>query len=111
MALNAIAQPEQFVEIGETLAAEKGIRTGDTVKVSSRRGFIKAKAVVTKRVKALTVSGKTIHQVGIPLHWGWETVARKGYLSNTLPPAVGDCNTQTPEYKAFLVNVEKIVGA
>ena len=111
VALNAIAQPEQFVEIGETLAGEKGIRTGDTVKVSSKRGFIKAKAVVTKRVKALTVSGKTVHQIGIPLHWGWETVARKGYLSNTLPPAVGDCNTQTPEYKAFLVNVEKIVGA
>ena len=111
MALNAIAQPEQFVEIGETLAAEKGIRTGDTVKVSSKRGFIKAKAVVTKRVKALKVSGKTVHQIGIPLHWGWETVARKGYLSNTLPPSVGDCNTQTPEYKAFLVNVEKIVGA
>ena len=111
VALNAIAQPEQFVEIGETLAVEKGIRTGDTVKVSSKRGFIKAKAVVTKRVKALAVNGKTIHQVGIPLHWGWETVARKDYLSNTLPPAVGDCNTQTPEYKAFLVNVEKIVGA
>ncbi|GAB3446122.1 formate dehydrogenase-N subunit alpha [Insolitispirillum peregrinum] len=105
--LNAIAQPEQFVEIGETLAAEKGIKAGDTVKVSSKRGFIKAKAVVTKRVKALKVNGKTVHQIGIPLHWGWETVAKKGYLSNALPPAVGDCNTQTPEYKAFLVNLEK----
>lgn len=108
--LNAIAQPEQFVEIGEALAKEKGIQAGDWVKVSSKRGFIKARAVVTKRIKALTVQSKTVHQVGIPLHWGWETVAKKGYLSNNLPPAVGDCNTQTPEYKAFLVNVEKIVG-
>lgn len=106
--LNAIAQPEQFVEVGEVLAAEKGIKAGDWVKVSSKRGFIKAKAVVTKRVKALQVNGKTLHQIGIPLHWGWETVAKKGFPSNILPPVVGDCNTQTPEYKAFLVNIEKI---
>ncbi|MBN9696960.1 MAG: formate dehydrogenase-N subunit alpha [Zoogloea sp.] len=105
--LNAIAQPEQFIEIGEVLAKEKGIVQGDWVKVSSRRGFIKAKAVVTKRIKALTVNKQTVHQIGIPLHWGWEGVARKGYLTNALPPFVGDCNTQTPEYKSFLVNIEK----
>lgn len=105
--LSAIAQPEQFVEVGEALAREKGIVQGDWVKVSSRRGFIKAKAVVTKRVKALTVNSQTVHQIGIPLHWGWEGVAKKGYLTNVLPPFVGDCNTQTPEYKSFLVNIEK----
>ncbi|GAB4059009.1 formate dehydrogenase-N subunit alpha [Uliginosibacterium sediminicola] len=105
--LNAIAQPEQFVEISEVLAGEKGIKAGDWVKVSSNRGFIKARAVVTKRLKPLTVNKQTVHQIGIPLHWGWETVAKKGYLTNILPPAVGDCNTQTPEYKAFLVNLEK----
>jgi anaerobic selenocysteine-containing dehydrogenase len=49
--LNAIAQPEQFVEIGEKLAEKKGIQHGDTVKVSSNRGYIKAKAVVTKRIR------------------------------------------------------------
>ena len=48
--LNAIAQPEQFVEIGETLANKLGIAHGDTVKVSSNRGYIKAKAVVTKQI-------------------------------------------------------------
>ena len=105
--LNAIAQPEQFVEISEVLAKEKGIVAGDWVKVSSKRGFIKAKAVVTKRMKPLTVNKQTVHQIGIPLHWGWETVAKKGYLTNILSAAVGDCNTQTPEYKAFLVNLEK----
>jgi formate dehydrogenase major subunit len=108
VALNAIAQPEQFVEIGETLAGEKKIAQGDWVKVSSKRGFIKARAVVTKRLKALAVNGKTVHQIGIPLHWGWESVAKKGFLTNILSPAIGDCNTQTPEYKAFLVNIQKI---
>lgn len=105
--LNAIAQPEQFIEIGEVLAKEKGIVAGDTVKVSSKRGYIKAKAVVTKRLKPLSVNKQTVHQIGIPVHWGWETLAKKGYLTNVLTPAVGDCNTQCPEYKAFLVNIEK----
>jgi len=104
----AITQPEQFVEISEELAAEKGIAKGDWVKVSSNRGYIKAKAVVTKRIKALQVDGRTIHHVGIPLHWGFVGVARKGFLANHLPVAVGDANTQTPEYKTFLVNIEKI---
>ena len=106
--LNAIVQPEQFVEIGEALAKEKGIVAGDTVKVMSKRGFIKAKAVVTKRIQALTINGRTVNTIGIPCHWGFEGATRKGFLANTLTPSVGDANSQTPEYKAFLVNVEKV---
>lgn len=103
-----IAQPEQFVELSEELAKEKGINKGDLVKVSTIRGFIKAKAVVTKRVRPLQIDGKTVHQIGIPLHGGWVNVSgRQQYLNNTLTPFVGDCNTQTPEYKTFLVNIEK----
>ncbi|PZP26013.1 formate dehydrogenase-N subunit alpha [Pseudomonas kuykendallii] len=105
--LNAIVQPEQFVEISEKLAASKGIAAGDTVKVSSQRGYIRGKAVVTKRVMTLQVAGQEVEQVGIPVHWGFEGVTRKGFLANILSPRVGDANTQTPEYKAFLVNVEK----
>jgi formate dehydrogenase major subunit len=106
--INAIAQPEQFVEVGQALADEKGIRNGDMVKVSSKRGFIKARAVVTKRIKVLTSAGQKIHQIGIPVHWGYIGATRPGFLANNLPPSVGDCNTQTPEYKAFLVNIEKV---
>lgn len=103
-----IAQPEQFVEISEELAKEKGIEKGDWVKVSSQRAYIKAKAVVTKRVKPLRIHGRTVHQIGIPLHGGWENIAgRKQFIVNGLTPFVGDCNTQTPEYKTFLVNIEK----
>ena len=104
---SAIIQPEQFVEIGEALAAEKGIKAGDKVKVSSNRGYIKAVAVVTKRIKPLQVDGKTVHHVGIPLHWGFKGVAKNGFITNTLTAFVGDANTQTPEFKSFLVNVEK----
>jgi formate dehydrogenase major subunit len=105
--MNAITQPEQFVEIGDGLAKEKGIKNGDKVVVRSNRGQIKAVAVVTKRVKTLEVNGKKVHTVGIPIHWGFLGVAKNGYLCNTLTPYVGDANSQTPEYKAFLVNVEK----
>ena len=105
---NAVIQPEQFVEIGEGLAKEKGIVAGDRVKVSSNRGYIKAVAVVTKRIMPITVDGKTVHQVGIPIHWGFKGVAKNGYIANNLTPFVGDANSQTPEFKSFLVNVEKI---
>lgn len=105
--LNAILQPEQFVEIGEALAQELGIPNGSMVKVSSNRGYIKAKALVTKRIKPLKVEGKTVHHVGIPIHWGFVGIAKPGFLANTLTPFVGDGNSQTPEFKSFLVKVEK----
>jgi formate dehydrogenase major subunit len=106
--LNAITQPEQFVEIGEALAQSLGIAAGDMVKVSSKRGHIKARAVVTKRIKPMTIEGKPVHHVGIPIHWGFKGVTKPGFLANTLTPFVGDGNTNTPEFKTFLVKVEKV---
>lgn len=106
--INAVLQPEQFVEISETLAKEKGIANGDRVKVRSNRGFIKAVAVVTKRIPTLDVDGKKVHTVGIPIHFGFKGVTKPGFITNTLTPFVGDANCQTPEFKAFLVNIEKI---
>jgi formate dehydrogenase major subunit len=106
--LNAIVQPEQFVEISEELAREIGVVAGDRVKVSSKRGYILAIAVVTKRIKPLMIDGKSVQTVGVPLHWGYKGVAKPGYLANTLTPSVGDANTQTPEFKSFLVKVEKV---
>ena len=105
--LNAIIQPEQFVEIGDALGKELGIASGDRVKVTSNRGHIEAVAVVTKRLRALQVEGKTLHHVGIPIHWGFKGLAKPGYIANTLTPFVGDANSQTPEFKSFLVKVEK----
>jgi formate dehydrogenase major subunit len=105
--LSAILQPEQFVEIGEVLAKELGVENGGRVKVSSNRGFITAVAMVTKRIRPLTIEGKPVHTVGIPIHWGFTGIAKAGFLANTLTPVVGDGNSQTPEFKAFLVKVEK----
>ncbi len=104
---NAVIQPQQFVEIGEELAKAKGIANGERVRVSSKRGFIEAVALVTKRIPQLDVDGRKVDMVGLPNHWGFVGVARPGYLVNTLTPFVGDANTQTPEYKSFTVNIEK----
>ncbi len=105
--INAVLQPEQFVEVGEVLAKEKGIKSGDRVMVRSNRGHIKAVAVVTKRIMPLKVDGKIVHTVGVPIHWGFKGVAKNGYIANTLTPFVGDANVQTPEFKSFIVDIEK----
>ena len=55
-------------------------------------------------------AGKAVHVVGIPLHWGFVGAAKKGWGPNSLTPFVGDANTDTPEFKAFLVNIEPIAG-
>jgi formate dehydrogenase major subunit len=104
--VNAVLQPEFFVEISEELAKEKGIELGGWVRVWSKRGSIKAKAVVTKRIRPLICDGKPVHVVGIPLHWGFTGAAKTGFGPNALTPFVGDANIETPEYKAFLVNIE-----
>ena len=104
--VNAVLQPEFFVEISEELAAERGIVKGGRVRVWSKRGEVWAKAVVTKRIRPLICAGKPVHIVGIPLHWGFMGAARKGFGPNSLTPFVGDANIDTPEFKAFLVNIE-----
>lgn len=104
----AEVQPSMFVEISQELANDKGIKSGDTVEVSSARGSIKAVAIVTKRLRPFTIAGKTVHQIGMPWHYGWVGLAT-GASANYLTPHVGDGNTMMPEYKAFLVNVKKVV--
>src|SRR5947207_14714747 len=102
-------QPEAFVEIPAGLAREKGIKTGDRVRVSSKRGKLEVRAVVTKRLGPLTVDGKKIYQIGIPIHWGFVGInAGQHWLANALTPFVGDASSRTPEFKAFLVNIEKM---
>jgi formate dehydrogenase major subunit len=108
--INSSLQPEFFVEISEELAKEKGIANAGWVRVWSKRGSVKAKVYVTKRIKPMICDGKTVHVVGIPLHWGFMGRARKGFGPNSLTPYVGDANAETPEYKAFLVDIEPIAS-
>ena len=98
--------PELFIEISPELAAEKGIRNTEWVRVSTPRAQIRAKALVTRRVRPFRIGGKVVHQVGMPWHWGWEGVVT-GDVVNTLTAMVGDPNVSIHEGKAFVCNVEK----
>ena len=107
---NAVMQPEAFAEISEELAKEKGIKNGSWVRVWSNRGSVKCKAVVTKRIPALKIDGKMVHTVGLPFHFGFVGETKKNIGANALTPYVGDANTNTPEFKAFLVDIEPLKG-
>jgi formate dehydrogenase major subunit len=107
LAPNSQLQPYFFVEIPAELAREKQIASGDQVRVRSARGSVEGRALVTRRIKTLQVGGKTVYQIGMPIHWGF--LGRvKGPLINNLSASVLDPNSGTPEYKGFLVNLEKL---
>jgi formate dehydrogenase major subunit len=103
------AVPQSFLELSRELAAEKGIKNGDTLRVSSARGQVLCKAIVTGRIKPFKVMNATVHQVGMPWCFGWNMPAdgSGGDSTNLLTPTIGDANTMIPETKAFMVNVEK----
>ena len=107
VSLDAIWRESDAISLHCPLTAENRAMVDARVLQACKRGVIVAKAVVTKRIKALTIEGKTTHTVGIPLHFGFKGLTKPGYLTNTLTPVVGDGNSQTPEFKSFLVKVEK----
>ncbi|OGR18103.1 MAG: formate dehydrogenase-N subunit alpha [Desulfobacterales bacterium GWB2_56_26] len=102
-------QPQNFVEMSLELAKDLKVGNGETVIVSSARGEVKAVAVVSERFKPFKIASSTVHQVGLPWHFGWQFPEDgSGYDSaNLLTPNVGDANTMIPESKAFMVNVRK----
>ena len=99
-------QPELFVEISPELANEKGIANLDWCYISSPRSRVRAKALVTRRLRPLKIDGKVIHQVGMPWHWGYEGLVT-GDVVNELTALVGDPNVTIHEGKAFVCNLEK----
>ena len=104
--------PEPFVEIPVELAAELGIQGGEKVKVTSARSYYVAKAFVTRRIKPMLIDGKKLYQIGIPIHQGYRGIAEdegrnERTLVNRLSPTVFDPNAYTPEFKGFLVKIEK----
>jgi len=111
--VNVQLVPEPFVEMSHEHADKIGVKGGDLVVVTSARGSYKAKAMVTKRIKPLKLEGdKTVYPIGIPIHWGYRGIkedegktARNA--ANILSPAAIDPNAYTPEFKGFLVKVEK----
>jgi len=102
-------QPNVFVEMSEELAKLRGIKNGERVNVTSARASLECTAIVTKRFRPFKIDNKTVHQVGIPWHYGWRWPSTGTEESaNLLTPPAGDANTRIPETKAFMVNVIKL---
>ncbi len=97
-------QPEMFVEISPELASLRGITHGGWVTVSTARGAIEARALVTQRVRPLQVRGRTVHTICVPWHWG--TVGRTtGGSANELLAFVADPNVSIMESKALTADI------
>jgi formate dehydrogenase major subunit len=101
--------PEPVVEIPESLGQKLGVKSGDVVKVSTARGEVTVKAVVTKRMKALQIDGQEVTVVWMPYNWGFQGLST-GPSVNFLTIDAVDPGAGTQETKACLVNVEKVAA-
>ena len=97
-------QPEAFVEVSPELARELGIANGGWTVISSKRGEIEVKALVTERMTPFTIGGRTVHQIGMPYVFGPKGYAR-GEVANVLLAIYGDANTSIHTTKALTVNL------
>jgi len=84
---------EETADISAADAARLGIKQGEMVKVSSRRGEVKVKAKITPEVPEGLV---------------WMAFHFREACANWLTNAVFDPISQTAEYKACAVRIEKI---
>ena len=98
-------QPEMFCEVSPELAREKGLENGGWATVSTARGEIECRVLVTERIKPLRLKRKTVHQIGLPYHWGSHGRST-GDAANELISFVADPNVLIQESKALTGNIE-----
>ncbi len=97
-------QPELFVEISPEHAGQIRAKNLDWLEISTPRATIRAKALVTRRIRPFTIDGQVVHHVGMPWHWGYKGVVT-GDVVNDLSSLVGDPNVAIHEAKAFVCRV------
>jgi formate dehydrogenase major subunit len=96
-----------MVELPSTLAQKLGIKSGDVVRVSSARGTLEVKALVTPRMKALKIGDQEVTVVWMPYNWGFQGLST-GPSVNHLTIDASDPGAGTQETKACLVNLVKV---
>ncbi len=99
-------QPEGFAEISYELAEELGIKNLDWVVLTTARGEIETRALLTHRLRPFHYDGRIIHQIGLPWHFGWKGYAT-GDIANVLTALIGDPNTSMHENKALTCNLRR----
>jgi formate dehydrogenase major subunit len=98
-------QPEFFCEVSPELAAERGLEHGGWATLISARSAIEARVMVTDRMTPLRVDGRTIHQIGVPYHWGANGYS-KGDSMNELSSMALDPSSHIQEVKALTVDIQ-----
>jgi formate dehydrogenase major subunit len=101
-------QPELFCEISPEHAEKLGVENTGWVVISTPRGSIRAKALVTRRIRPFWLKGRSepVHHVGLPWHWGYKGIST-GDVVNNLAALVGDPNVTIHEAKVFVCQVQK----
>ncbi len=97
-------QPELFTEVSPELADETSLEHGGWATISTPRGIVEARVLVTRRMHSLWVEGRRVHQVGLPYHWGYRGQV-KGDVVNDLLPINQEPNVRINETKALLCNI------
>ena len=97
-------QPEMFCEVGPDLAAERGLEHGGWATIVTTRTAIEARVLVTERLPSLRLDGRTVHQVGLPYHWGTRGLS-SGDSANDLLHLAADPNVHIQESKAATCDV------
>lgn len=98
-------QPELFAEISPELASELGLRHGEFATITTPRAMIEARVLVTPRMQPLQIDGRTVHQVGLPYHWGYRGQVT-GDVVNDLLVISQEPNVRIMETKALVCNVK-----
>jgi formate dehydrogenase major subunit len=98
-------QPAFFCEVSPALAAERGLEHLGWATIVSARTAIEARVMVTDRITPLRVRGRTIHQVGLPYHWGTNGLST-GDAANDLLSMVLDANVHIQEAKAATCDIQ-----
>ena len=73
-------------------------------RISTARTQIEARVLVTGRLRPLRIQGRTIHQIGLPYHWGGKGLVT-GDSTNDLISFVADPNVSIQESKALTGNI------
>jgi formate dehydrogenase major subunit len=99
-------QPELFTEISPELGESIGVANGDRVIISTARGSIEARALVTTRMPSLNIDGRLVHQVGLPYHFGYRGLVTGG-IANDLLAISEEPNVRIFESKGLSCSVER----
>jgi formate dehydrogenase major subunit len=99
-------QPELFAEISPELAGDLGVENGEWITVSTPRGIVEARALVTRRMRPIHLGDRVVHQVAMPFHWG-SAGPVKGDVVNDLIPLSGEPNVTIHESKALTCTLRK----